>query len=99
MSDIQEVLDRFLAAGLNLNPAKCHFTQDSCVFLGHMISSEGIRPPPGRVKAIIDLPISKDANGLRRTMGLFNWFRKYIDNSSAIAFPLQQLFKTGPNLD
>ena len=95
MSDIQEVLDRFRAAGLKLNPAKCHFAQDSCVFLGHMISSEGIRPPPDRVKAIIDLPIPRDANELRRTMGLFNWFRKYIDNFSAIAFPLQQLLKKG----
>ena len=95
MSDIQEVFDRFRSAGLKLNPKKCYFAQDSCLYLGHVISSEGIRPPPDRIKAITDMPIPKDANELRRTMGLFNWFRKYIDNFSTVSFPLQNLLKKG----
>ncbi|CAG2188190.1 unnamed protein product [Mytilus edulis] len=93
LSDLKEVFQRFRAAGLKLGPKKCSFAASSCVFLGHLISKDGIRPPPDRVKAISDYPRPKNIKELRRLLGLFNWFRKFIPNYSALVFPLTLLLK------
>ncbi|CAG2190506.1 unnamed protein product [Mytilus edulis] len=81
-----EVIPNFISS-IDLSSAS------SCVFLGHLISKDGIRPPPDRVKAISDYPRPKNIKELRRLLGLFNWFRKFIPNYSALVFPLTRLLK------
>ena len=61
MQDLQEVFHRFKQAGLKLSPQKCKFAQQKCVFLGHEISKNGIRPPSDRLKAISEYPAPKNA--------------------------------------
>lgn len=95
VSDLSEVFERFRSAGLKLNPKKCSFMKKSCIFLGHHISSEGIKPPPDRVRAIQDYPSPKNVKQLRRVLGLFNWFRKFIPQYSAKTQPLTKLLKKG----
>lgn len=97
LSDIQEVFDRFRQAGLKLNPQKCSFAKSSVVFLGHHISKDGIGPPPDRVKALSEFPTPQNVKQLRRALGMFNWFRKYIQNYSSIAEPLTRLLKKNTN--
>ncbi|GFO13523.1 retrovirus-related pol polyprotein from transposon 17.6 [Plakobranchus ocellatus] len=41
LSDLRVLLDCFISAGLKLNPEKCQFTRDKCVFPGHEISANG----------------------------------------------------------
>ena len=93
LCDLQEVFDRFRNAGLKLNPQKCSFANSSAIFLGHHISKEGIRPPPDRVKALSEFPPPQNVKQLRRALGMFNWFRKFIPNYSSVAEPLTRLLK------
>ena len=72
ISDLNDIFTRFRNAGLKLNPKKCSFAKSSCVFLGHHISSEGIKPPPNRIKALEKYPSPKNVKQLRRVLGLFN---------------------------
>ena len=46
MSDLQELFDRFRMAGLKLNPYECKFGHTECIYLGHLVSKEGLSPPP-----------------------------------------------------
>ncbi|CAC5370267.1 unnamed protein product [Mytilus coruscus] len=85
LSDLKEVFQRFRDAGLKLEPKKCSFAASACAFLGHLISKDGIRPPPDRVTAISDYPRPKNIKELRRLLRLFNWFRKFIPNYRLIA--------------
>jgi hypothetical protein len=39
---------------------------------------EGIKPPPDRIKALEKYPSPKNGKQLRRVLGLFNWFKKFI---------------------
>lgn len=93
LTDLQEVFSRFHSAGLKLQPSKCHFAQRKCVFLGHAISRDGIQPPTNKVELIVNYPPPTSIKELRRIMGLFNWFRKFIPNYSAIAQPILKLMK------
>jgi hypothetical protein len=49
--------------------------------------------PPDRVKALSEFPTPKNTKQLRRALGMFNWFRKYINNYSSIVQPLTRLLK------
>lgn len=95
LEDLEEVFARLESAGLKLGPRKCSFAQESCIFLGHLISKEGISPPPDRVKAVQDIGIPQNIKALRRILGLFNWFRKFIPNYSVAAQPLVHLTQKG----
>ena len=95
MRDLQEVFDRFRQAGLKLSPQKCKFAHSRCVFLGHEISKEGLKPPSDRMKAIAEYPVPKNVKALKRYLGLMNWFKKFIPRYSAIAHPLYKLLRKG----
>jgi hypothetical protein len=47
------------------------------------------------VKAITEYPRPKNVKEVRRLLGLFNWFRKFIPNYSALVNPLTRLLKKG----
>ncbi|CAG2203422.1 Retrovirus-related Pol polyprotein from transposon 17.6,Retrovirus-related Pol polyprotein from transposon 297 [Mytilus edulis] len=93
LDDIKEIFKRFRDAGLKLGQKKCHFASETCIFLGHEISKHGIRPQKIGMKAIVDFPAPQNIKQLRRTIGLFNWFKKFIPNFSAIISPLTKLLK------
>jgi hypothetical protein len=84
--------DRFRTVGLKFNPKKCAFAQQSCIFLGHHISSEGIIPPPDRVKALQQYPSPQNIKQLRRLLGLCSWFKKFIPQYSAIIQPMTKFY-------
>jgi hypothetical protein len=97
IKDLGEIFDRFRTVGLKFNPKKCAFAQQSCIFLGHHISSEGIIPPPDRVKALQQYPSPQNIKQLRRLLGLCSWFKKFIPQYSAIIQPMTKLLKKGAN--
>ena len=95
LSDLQHVFDRLRKAGLKLGPDKCNFARNNCLFLGHEISSAGIRAPADRILCLQQYPEPTCVSQLRRAMGMFNWFRKFIPNYSSIAKPLTKLLTKG----
>ncbi|CAC5418208.1 unnamed protein product [Mytilus coruscus] len=54
---------------------------------------DGTQPPADRVSAVLDMPSPTSVKDLRRAIGLFNWFRKYIQNFSAEVDPMTKLLK------
>ena len=55
LSDIQETFDQLRAINMKLNPKKCSFGVEEGQFLGHLITKQGIKANPSKVKAITDL--------------------------------------------
>ena len=93
IEDINNVFKRLRDAGLKLGPKKCTFARDSCICLGHLISKNGVQPPPDRIAAIQNCPAPQSVRELRRVIGLFNWFKKYIENFSSTIEPLTRLLR------
>ena len=59
--DLQGVFDRLRKAGLKFSPQKCKFAQRKCIFLGHEVSKEGLKPPSDRLKSISEYPLPIEA--------------------------------------
>ena len=49
------MFDRLKQYGLQLKPSKCHIGKDHLDLLGYIISGEGIRTQPDKVKAISEM--------------------------------------------
>ena len=87
------IFDRLRSANLKLNPKKCYFAREEVTYLGHTISSEGIRVDQEKVKAVLDFPRPKSAKEVRSYLGLCSYYRRFIKDFAKIANPLNALLK------
>ena len=85
------VFDRIRAAGLKLKPTKCRFLRKEVAFLGHVVSSDGIKTDPEKVKAVKTWPVPLNVKELQSFLGLASYYMKFILGFSIIAEPLYQL--------
>ncbi|UYV80953.1 K02A2.6-like, partial [Cordylochernes scorpioides] len=65
---LRKVLQRFDKVGIRLNRNKCKFAMDELDILGHIVSSEGIKPDNRKIEAVLNFPIPKNIEMLR-----WNW--------------------------
>jgi hypothetical protein len=63
------------------------------IHLGHIVTSEGVRPDPDKVKAISEFPIPKNMTDVKSFLGLAGYYRRFIPQFSKIAKPLNDLLK------
>lgn len=85
------MFDRIRAAGLKLKPTKCRFLRKEVAFLGHVVSSDGIKTDPEKVKAVKTWPVPLNVKELQSFLGLARYYRKFILRFSIIAEPPYQL--------
>ena len=88
---------RFLShlrrAGLKLKPSKCELLKPQVLFLGHIVSNQGISPNPKLVEAITNWKPPTNVKEIQEFLGLCNYYRRFIHQFSDIASPLTQLTK------
>ena len=94
LKSLEEVLSRLEDQGVRIKQEKCNFLQESVEYLGHLISSEGIRAIPSKVKAVVEAPPPKNVNQLRSFLGFINYYGKFIPNLASILHPLNNLLKS-----
>ncbi|GFX14213.1 retrovirus-related Pol polyprotein from transposon 17.6 [Trichonephila clavipes] len=89
------VLKCLQEAGLKLNSKKCLFAAQEVKILGHLVSSNGVRPYPDKIKAVRNFPTPKNIHDIRSFLGLCSYFRRFIKGFCYLAEPLQSLLKSG----
>ena len=97
LANLKEVLKRLRAAGLRLKLTKCFFAGSRVVYLGFVVSRDGISPDPQKVEAVGDFPQPHDVGRLRSFLGLASYYRRFIPGFSTVANPLFVL--TRKNVD
>ena len=58
------------------------------MFLGHIISSEGVKVDPAKIEAITKVPFPNSVNELQRFLGMITYLRKFIPNLAEVTSPL-----------
>ena len=62
-------------------------------YMGHVFSSDGLKPDPGKVRAIQHMPEPEDAPAVRRFIGMATYLAKFIPNMSDLTAPLRECVK------
>lgn len=88
---LRAVFDRLRKAGLRLNIAKSHFARPEQKFLGFIVSKDGVKTDPQKVKAMKEFPTPRNLTQLRSFLGTTNFYRRFIQNYSALVLPLIRL--------
>ncbi len=91
---VRRVLQRLLENKLFVKAEKCEFHAESVTFLGHIISTRGIKPDPAKIEAVAMWPVPDSRKALQRFLGFANFYRRYIRNFGQIAAPLTALTST-----
>lgn len=90
----RRLLERLSSRGLKLNRKKCVFKpQTELIFLGHLITSGGVKPDPSKVDIIKQLKAPTSVEELRRFLGLVTYLSKFVKNFSDLTAPLRDLLK------
>jgi hypothetical protein len=93
---LREVLGRLQGAGFTLNPEKITLGATEMKYLGHMLSSRGVKVLPDRVAAIQRYPRPVNLRTLRRFVGMVGFYARFIPEFARRAAPLHGLKKGVP---
>lgn len=92
---LKALLSRLQQYGILLNEEKCVFNVPQIEFVGHELSSSGIRPTESRIAAIKRFREPKNASELRSFLGLITYVGRFIPSLADKTEPLRNLLRTG----
>ena len=99
IEDIRNVLQRLKEVNIKCKPSKCHFALKEVEYLGHIVSSEGVKPDPNKVKVITKCPTPKTQKQLKSFLGLAGYYRRFVKDYSQKALPLYKLLRKNAKFD
>ena len=88
---LRRVLGKSREVGLKFNPKKVKLRVPEVSSVGHLFSSEGLKPDPEKIRAINDMPPPEDKEGVLRILGTVNYLDKFIEHKADIQEPISQL--------
>lgn len=97
--NLERVFRRLQKYNLKLNLQKCNFLQSEVVYLGHLITAEGIKTDPNKHAVIKNYPIPTNSDEVRKFVAFCNYYRRFIPHFAEIARPLNTLLKKNKLFD
>ena len=88
---LEQVFKRLREANLRLKPSKCHFVKSEVEYLGHVVSADGLKPNPAKIRAVQEFPVPNNVTGVKAFLGLCNYYRRFMKGFAPIASPLNKL--------
>ncbi|CAC5412463.1 unnamed protein product [Mytilus coruscus] len=85
------LMERCRERNLKLNKEKLKLKLKEVRFIGHLVTSEGLKPDPEKIRAVMDMPKPTDVSGVRRIIGFVTYLSKFLPKLSDICEPLRKL--------
>ena len=75
--------------------SKCEFWLKEVSFLGHIVSTEGIRVDPAKNEVIVNWKLPRNVTDVRSFLGLADYYRRFVKGFSVIASSITKLLRKG----
>lgn len=89
--NLKMLLDRCRKLNIKLNPAKLQLRLKEVPYIGHLLTSEGLKVDPGKVTAIKQMPRPTDVQGVQHFLSMVNYLSKLCSHAVELCEPLRQL--------
>ncbi|GFX62997.1 hypothetical protein TNCV_1100901 [Trichonephila clavipes] len=92
-SHLRTIFQRLSSYGLKLNISKCVFGVTELIFLGHLITPDGIKSFPDKVQAVLNYKQPETVGSLRKFLGLLNFYRRFLPKAAEQQYLLSEFLK------
>ena len=89
--NFERLLERCKEKGIKLTKDKLEFKCKEVSFHGHLLTNEGLKVDPGKVKAIMEMPRPTTPEEILRLNGMVNYLSRFLPNLSEVMKPLRDL--------
>lgn len=90
---LDEIFQRLRNANITVSLDKCQYCKPEMLYLGYKVDRNGLHVDPTKVKAMLDLPTPTSVSEVRRIIGIFSWYRRFLPDFSSILAPITSLLK------
>jgi len=91
----ETIFKKFSEHNITINKQKSHFLRSKIIFLGHVISTQGITMIPEKIETIQNFQPPQNKRQVQAFFGCINFYRKYMRDLSQSTAVLSNLTKKG----
>jgi len=88
---LKQVMDKAKACGQKFNKGKCKFQQNQISYVGHVLSREGLKADPEKIRTVQDMKRPQSQRELMTFLGFIQYLKKFMPNMADISTPLRKL--------
>ena len=88
---VEAVFERLDQHNVKLKASKCEFFKSQVTYLGHVVSEDGIKTDPEKIRVLKDWPVPKSVRDVRKFLGFSGYYRRFLKGFSSIVRPLNDL--------
>ena len=96
LKHLAEVFQILIKHGLKVKPSKCYLLKTEVKYLGHIVSSEGVKPDPEKIAAVRNWPTPTTVKEVRSFLSFAGYYRRFIPHFAQIAGPILELLRGHP---
>ena len=86
-----KLMERCRERNAKLNKDKTKLRLEQVPYIGNLLTSQGLKPDPDKVKAILKMPKPADVAAVRRFIGFVNYLSKFLPRLSEVCEPLRRV--------
>ncbi len=93
---LRKVLQALQQHGVKLRPEKCELFRQEVIYVGRLVSADGVKIDPRDFEAVKTLASKtpQTVGDVRKLTGFLGYYRSYIQDFSRIAKPIYELLQT-----
>lgn len=90
---LKRVLERAMEYNLKLSADKCEFRKSEVTYVGHRLTSKGVKPDPEKIRAVCNMVKPTCLKDLQTFMGFIQYLSKFMPHLSTVSAPLRTLLE------
>jgi hypothetical protein len=92
-ANLRNILERAKNKGMKFNPDKCIIAVQEVPFVGHLITSNGLKPYPSKIEALTNIGVPQNRTELETLLGMVNYLQKFSPILAEVTSPMGSLLK------